>query len=227
MQNIIKMFKYQDLIQSINLDFMGVFKPNIQLDILRLDLLHPIINGNKWCKLFKYLEEIDHSKVKALVSCGGVYSNHLHVLGYVSFLLKIECYVIVRESLVNSEMQNDLHKWNVNIINCSREDYRNRYLSSWWDIYLDRYKIDRSLSCIIPEGGSGLKAVYGTCEFFKNILGDNTYDEILLPLGTGGTYAGVVAAAPSATVVTGVSVIKKVDSQRSSIQNWLSLLEQS
>lgn len=204
-------------IQNVNIDWLTT--KNVQLDILRLDLLHPIINGNKWCKLIKHLEDIDLDTIRGIVSCGGEYSNHLHVIGYISYLLNLECHAIVREGSRSSMMLEDLSRWDVNILTCSREQYRERYSVNWWEQQIQG--LEKKQYIIIPEGGSGQKAVHGTYSFFKEILSNNHYDEVLLSLGTGGTFAGVVASAPSTTSVTGISVLKKFDLQLSNIRKWL------
>src|SRR5438045_8406411 len=46
------------------------------VDVLRLDLVHPVVSGNKWFKLKLYLEEAKAGN-KILVTIGGAYSNHL------------------------------------------------------------------------------------------------------------------------------------------------------
>jgi 1-aminocyclopropane-1-carboxylate deaminase/D-cysteine desulfhydrase-like pyridoxal-dependent ACC family enzyme len=43
---------------------------------LRLDLLHPVISGNKWFKLKFYLDEARRQN-KTLLTFGGAYSNHI------------------------------------------------------------------------------------------------------------------------------------------------------
>lgn len=50
----------------------------ITADILRLDLLHPIVSGNKWFKLRYYIEQAQEQNKKSLVTFGGAWSNHIH-----------------------------------------------------------------------------------------------------------------------------------------------------
>src|SRR5689334_2422075 len=44
--------------------------------VLRLDLLHPVVSGNKWFKLTPYLDEAAQ-RGKILLTFGGAYSNHI------------------------------------------------------------------------------------------------------------------------------------------------------
>src|ERR1700679_37016 len=47
------------------------------LDMLRLDLLHPVISGNKWYKLRLNMKHAAESNFKTVVTFGGGFSNHL------------------------------------------------------------------------------------------------------------------------------------------------------
>ena len=67
-------------------------KPHIQsiasfghdqkVDLLRLDLLHPIVSGNKFYKLRYYIELALEKGVSTVASFGGPYSNHIVALAY-------------------------------------------------------------------------------------------------------------------------------------------------
>ena len=48
-----------------------------QLFILREDLIHPIISGNKWRKLKYVFEHVKAHQFDGIISYGGAYSNHL------------------------------------------------------------------------------------------------------------------------------------------------------
>src|ERR1039457_4790727 len=49
----------------------------VNLFVLRLDLTHQHISGNKWYKLKYNLEEIKKQKIKTVLTFGGAYSNHI------------------------------------------------------------------------------------------------------------------------------------------------------
>ena len=49
----------------------------LNVDVLRLDLIHSVISGNKWYKLKYHLEQALIGKYKMLLTWGGAYSNHL------------------------------------------------------------------------------------------------------------------------------------------------------
>src|SRR5438270_3406286 len=52
----------------------------IELSVLRLDVIHPLISGNKWFKLKEYLAKAKAAGSSTIVSFGGAYSNHLHAV---------------------------------------------------------------------------------------------------------------------------------------------------
>ncbi|CAI3798115.1 hypothetical protein GLGCALEP_01893 [Pseudomonas sp. MM221] len=53
---------------------------NVEAAILRLDLIDPLISGNKWFKLRHHLQQASAHKAPGLISLGGNHSNHLHAL---------------------------------------------------------------------------------------------------------------------------------------------------
>jgi 1-aminocyclopropane-1-carboxylate deaminase len=59
----------------------------------------------------------------------------------------------------------------------------------------------------IPEGGTNDLAVRGTSEYGEKLLA-TSFDFLFLPVGTGGTMAGIVGAFANKRNVIGVSVLK-------------------
>ncbi len=50
---------------------------DVKLYVLRLDCMHPLINGNKWFKLKYNLLEAKQKNYTKLLTFGGAYSNHI------------------------------------------------------------------------------------------------------------------------------------------------------
>src|SRR5580704_2588882 len=59
-------------------------KNKLNVEVLRLDKIHPDISGNKWFKLKYFIERARKSNKQTLVSFGGAYSNHLLALAAAS-----------------------------------------------------------------------------------------------------------------------------------------------
>src|SRR5579875_2751790 len=55
----------------------SLLKFHTTVDVLRLDLIHPVISGNKWFKLKYFLEEAKNQNKKTILTFGGAFSNHI------------------------------------------------------------------------------------------------------------------------------------------------------
>lgn len=52
----------------------------VEVAVLRLDLIDPLISGNKWFKLTHHLAAAAEAGAEGVISLGGAHSNHLHAL---------------------------------------------------------------------------------------------------------------------------------------------------
>ena len=62
------------IIQPLDIDWYQ--HKVVCVDILRLDLLHPVISGNKWYKLRLNIKHAIEGGYKAIVTFGGGYSKN-------------------------------------------------------------------------------------------------------------------------------------------------------
>lgn len=72
----------------------------IELAVLRLDLIDPLISGNKWFKLAPYLRTAADAGFSGLMSLGGPHSNHLHALAAAG-----QCFNFATVGLLRGEPQ--------------------------------------------------------------------------------------------------------------------------
>ena len=70
----------KNIIQTIN--DKHVQTHGISAAVLRLDMLHPIVSGNKIFKLNHYLATAKSSAKKGILTFGGAFSNHLVAAAY-------------------------------------------------------------------------------------------------------------------------------------------------
>ncbi|MGV0101597.1 hypothetical protein NSTCB13_00033 [Nostoc sp. DSM 114160] len=63
-------------LQQINSEIAR--QAGVELYVLRLDLMHPWVNGNKWFKLKYNLLEAKEKNFTTLLTFGGAYSNHIY-----------------------------------------------------------------------------------------------------------------------------------------------------
>ncbi|KEQ16670.1 1-aminocyclopropane-1-carboxylate deaminase/D-cysteine desulfhydrase [Endozoicomonas numazuensis] len=196
----------------------------INLDILRLDKVHPLISGNKWFKLKYFLINARSKGIKTLLSFGGAWSNHLHALAAAGYHLGFQTVGIVRgEKPANSSaMLKDAERWGMKLIYVSRSDYRKRYEAEYHQALLKALSIASDQVVIVPEGGSGELGVRG-CEdiLLAGSVQAAEYDEIWLACGTGATMAGVVRSVDSVVHVRGFPVLKGGGFLKADIQQYL------
>ena len=70
--------------------------PRVRLSVLRDDLLHPIVSGNKWRKLSPLVEMMKDTDHRGIMSVGGLHSNHLDALSFFAQERGIDLLVWVR-----------------------------------------------------------------------------------------------------------------------------------
>lgn len=160
---------------------------NLQLDILRIDLLHPTISGNKWYKLKYNIAHAKDLKKNLLISFGGAYSNHLHALAFAGEQANIPTLGIVRGEQVDNDTLNDCKKWGMQLKFISRLNYKKKDTKEFTDKLLNEYPN----AFIIPEGGSNELGIKG-CTEIVSACDTSMYDFIVCAIGTGTTFAGVV-----------------------------------
>ena len=189
----------------------------VSLDVVRDDLFHPMIAGNKWWKLKHALIHAEKEGIPRLVTFGGAYSNHILAVAAAGHLFGFETVGIIRgeESRKLNPVLSQARHWGMRLEGISRESYRQKNNSD----YLEQLKLDWSPCLILPEGGSSSFAVQGTCEMTARLQGQ--YDHFCCSVGTGGTMAGMVLGATSNTEVQGFSALKNGDFLVSEIHRLL------
>jgi len=189
------------------------FENNNTLDIYvkRDDLIHHDISGNKFRKLkynLKYAFENDHEE---LIAFGGSFSNLLYTLSVISREMKIPTTFYIRGD--GYDPDNPTLKFikqnGVKMIFMSRTAFKSIRSKK----YLDSLQSQFPKSYIIPEGGSNNLAIPGSGEIVDEIISQLGIepDYLLMDLGTGGTFAGVLNNLPDKTKLIGIAAIKGVD----------------
>ena len=175
---------------------------DFELYMKREDLIHPVISGNKFRKLKYNIQSID--KKKQLISFGGAYSNHLLALSYIGKYENLNTVGIVRgEELKNLELNTTLKRCIENGMKLKFVD-RNEYRLRNNKVYIKKLKKTYMNSLIIPEGGTNDKGIKG-CE---EILSDDDrvfFDVICVPVGSGGTFSGLINSSSKKQLVIGFS----------------------
>jgi 1-aminocyclopropane-1-carboxylate deaminase len=178
----------------------------IKILIKREDLNHPVVSGNKWWKLKYNLEEVRESENQTLLTFGGAYSNHIYATAGASKELNLKSIGVIRgeEVLPLNSTLAFAKDCGMKLHFVSREDYRKKSEES----FIQNLKEKFGDFYLIPEGGSNIFAVKGCAELASEKLSSIDFDYLCLPVGTGGTMAGIIAGLEGKKNVIGFSVLK-------------------
>lgn len=191
--------------EKIDLSAFGI--SDFALHIRREDLLHPFVSGNKFRKLKYNIQAAQKNKSDTLLTFGGAFSNHIAAVAAAGKQLGIKTIGIIRgEELELKTNENPTLSFakssGMKLHFVSREFYREKetadFINNLKDKFGDFY--------LLPEGGSNILAVKGCTEILIN--DDIKYDSICVPVGTGGTMAGIIKASAENQTVLGFSALK-------------------
>lgn len=168
----------------------------IDAAILRLDLIDPLISGNKWFKLQHHLRAAQAASCKGLISLGGAHSNHLHALAAAGQRLGFATVGLLRGHPQQTPTVIDLQAMGMTLHWLGYQGYRERHNEGFWAPWQARYP----LFMPVPEGGGGVLGARGCAALLEQAcvqlptLGWNDFDGWWLAVGTGTTLAGLVLA---------------------------------
>ena len=197
----------------------------VRLSVKREDLNHPFVSGNKWWKLKYNLEEASVERKNTLLTFGGAYSNHIYATAAAARELGLKSIGIIRgeETVPLNKTLSFAKTCGMQIHYQSREVYRKKseleYIQSLHDQFGNFY--------LIPEGGTNAQAVRGCKEFAVKLAEETDFDYLCLPVGTGGTMAGLIEGLDDSHHIIGFSSLKggtflegDIKSHTSKIGNW-------
>ncbi len=186
---------------------------NLEVSILRLDLIHPSISGNKWFKLLAYINDATQKGFQAFATFGGAYSNHILATAAHCNQQGFKCIGFIRgeEPATLSHTLADAKDLGMTLKFLSRTDYQNRDIEQLKSLYPEYYFID--------EGGFGTLGIIGIKQIFQWIPGYTNF--IVASCGTGTTLAGLIHAALPHQKVVGINVLKGYESIENDIKQLL------
>jgi 1-aminocyclopropane-1-carboxylate deaminase len=188
----------------------------ISIDVLRLDLVHPVVSGNKWYKLQVYLAEAKEQQ-KIVLTFGGAFSNHIVATAAITKIMGLKSIGIIRgeEAPVMSHTLLQAKQYGMDLFFVSREAYRQKIIP---DLVYAGYTAGDLY--VIPEGGYGLKGALGAAGILTQTAA-RKYTHILSAVGTGTTLAGLITGSTAAEKIIGVSVLKNNHSLKQEIEALL------
>ncbi len=191
----------------------------IRLLVKREDMNHVEVSGNKWWKLKHNLAQAVEEGGDTLLSFGGAYSNHLYALAGAASILGLRSIGIIRgeephplNATLSYARSRGMHLHFV-----SREDYRMKSEFSFVQELKERF----GDFYLIPEGGTNELAVRGCSEFGAKLVREIDFNYICLPVGTGGTMAGIVKNLRRDQAAIGFSVLKNGGFLEAEVREWI------
>jgi 1-aminocyclopropane-1-carboxylate deaminase len=179
--------------------------------MLRLDLVHPIVSGNKWYKLKEYLLQAKEQKADTLASFGGPYSNHIVALAYAGHYLGLKTVGYIRTNAdepITPSLQEAIG-YGMQLIYLGRthfQEKKNELLKNQ----------DSSSTYFIDEGGYGKLG----CQGFASIQEEvtlNHYDYMIAAVGTGTMLSGLISISNPHQQIVGIPVLKNEETIYSEI----------
>ena len=191
------MLNYNPILQTIQ--YKG-----IELAILRLDLIHPEISGNKWFKLKYNLQQAKAERKDTILTFGGAYSNHIAATAFACKLAVMKSIGIIRgEDITEDNQTLALAKKNgMNIIPISREEYKRKRA----DDYLNELATKYPTSYCVPEGGDNELGEKGCEEILTKET--NRFKTLFCACGTQTTFNGIANSLDTKQKLVGINVLK-------------------
>ncbi len=174
------------------------YKKDIDVIVARLDLLHPVISGNKLFKLQPYLAEAIRQQKKGIVTFGGAWSNHIIATAAACHWQGLSSIGIIRgEQAANlSTTLQQAMAYGMQLHFVSRDTYSKKEIPS---------SIDTSEYLRVEEGGYGLPGAQGAVAIGQYIPEADYY---CCAVGTGTTLAGIINQLNPGQQAIGISVMK-------------------
>jgi len=198
---------------------------DVSVSVLRLDLLHPYVCGNKWFKLRLPLEQARRDGCNRLLSFGGAYSNHLLALAAAGREFGFATVGMVRGEVLRplNPVLQAAQAMGMTLVPMSREAYREKtapavlraIAQEWGEVH------------VIPEGGASLNGVMGCMAIADSLRWSRERPAariVTLASATGTTLAGLVAGLDESVRVDATLVLKGEERISAQVQDWLSRL---
>lgn len=205
------------------LDMPWASAAGVELAVLRLDLIDPLISGNKWFKLKHHLEAAAAQRAAGVISLGGAHSNHLHALAAAGKRFGFATVGLLRGEPQDTPTVRDLQGFGMHLHWLGYAGYRARQQDEFWAPWLTRY----AGFYPVPEGGGGLAGAQGCSDLLGllsgqlNRVGWVDYHGWWLAVGTGTTLAGLVLAEAGAHRVYGALAVPQRYDVAAQVRNLL------
>lgn len=195
----------------------------LPIDVLRLDLIHPVVSGNKWFKLKEHIKAAIAENKTVILTLAGAYSNHMVATAAASKTEGFKSIGVIRgeEPERWSPTLQTAKEFGMQLFFVSRTDYRLKKIPV--EVY-DQHVPSEIFE--IPEGGYGLLGKIGATDILQ-FFDTSSYTHIISAVGTGTTLAGLTEAVKPSQKIIGVPVLKNAFSLQKEIEDLLQAEKQN
>jgi len=178
----------------------------VSLSVLRLDLIHNVVSGNKLYKLHFFLQDALKQSAKGIITFGGAYSNHLVATAFACREAGLKSIAIVRGEQPNllSHTLKACMEYGTQLKFVSRQVYDQKESTD----FLNQLKVDHENYVVIPEGGYHPSGTAGAKLIMDLIYPHTTH--ICCAAGTATTGAGLLLGLNEKQQVILVPVLKNL-----------------
>lgn len=182
-------------------DISKLYNNILNINILRADMLDPVVSGNKWFKLQFYVRDAIAAGKTTLATFGGPYSNHIIATAKYGATMGLNTAGFIRgeKPTTLSPTLTDAIQHGMTLHFVSRENFEQPEK-------IIAHNQDPNWAWI-PEGGYGITGAEGA-KSMLTIKDTSSYDTIICAVGTGTMMAGLIKAAAPHQKVIGLSVLK-------------------
>jgi len=166
-----------------------------QISVKRDDLTGCALSGNKVRKLEYLLAEARAQRADAVITCGGLQSNHARATAVAARMLGMEAHLVLRgtqpEQLDGNLLLCHLVGASHELITPPQWPERQAHMLA----AAERLGAQGKRSYIVPEGGSNGLGAWGYVSMLPELLDERgrlPYSHLVCALGSGGTLAGLL-----------------------------------
>lgn len=196
-----------------------VCNAGVTLSVLREDLLHPEISGNKWRKLLWNLQAAKKANQSTLLTYGGAFSNHIAATAAAAANFGFRAIGIIRgEPTLPLNPTLAFAQSKGMVLNyVSRTAYRKKENLAFTEELRKTYGAFYE----IPEGGANVEGIKGCQEIGVNIPLNTSH--VAVAMGTATTAAGIISAPNKSYKTLGFSSLKGNFMEEQLQKHWRTL----
>ncbi|UOQ73752.1 1-aminocyclopropane-1-carboxylate deaminase/D-cysteine desulfhydrase [Hymenobacter cellulosilyticus] len=178
----------------------------VRLLLVRDDLTHPELPGNKWRKLKYNLQAARKQGHDTLLTFGGAFSNHIAAVAAAGQLQSFRTIGLIRgeETLPLNPTLARAAADGMHLRYLDRETYRRKHEPA----VLAELLAQTGPAYVLPEGGTNTLALPGCAELVSELAAHTSFDTLCVACGTGGTLAGLLTGLNGQHQAMGVAVLK-------------------